>query len=120
GRFLKPAVTLANPEALLDPALNARLGGALVGSGVRRFAGNLGLALAGYNAGEDVALAWWKKFAGQEFAVFAEEMTIQETRGYVQRVLRTYGIYRWLYAGALPVLPVAEALPPRPGAATSG
>jgi soluble lytic murein transglycosylase len=116
GRFLKPTVTLPSPEALLDPALNARLGGALVGSGMRRFAGNLGLALASYNAGEDVASAWWKKLGGQEFAVFAEEMTIQETRGYVQRVLRTYGIYRWLYAGSLPVLPVGEALPPRPGA----
>ena len=45
--------------------------------------------------------------------VMAEEMTIQETRGYVKRVLRTYGIYRWLYDNAAPTLPVALNLPKR-------
>jgi hypothetical protein len=41
---------------------------------------------------------------GQPFDVFAEEVGNQETRGYVKRVLRTYGIYRWLYAGEPPML----------------
>ena len=111
GKFLSPPVSIKLPEQLLEPALNARLGGALLASLLKHYANNLGLALAGYNAGEPVASAWWKHFAGQDFALYAEEMTIQETRGYVKRVLRTYGIYRWLYASALPSLPVEPSLP---------
>lgn len=113
GKRLVPPVSIKEPEQLLEPALNARLGGALLASLMKRFSGNLGLSLAGYNAGEEVSGAWWKRFAGQDFALFAEEMTIQETRGYVKRVLRTFGIYRWLYAAALPNLPVETTLPPQ-------
>ena len=40
--------------------------------------------------------------------VFAEELTIRETRRYVKRVLKTYGIYRWLYSGASPQLPIGK------------
>lgn len=104
GRFLKPPVRLREADELLEPGLNARLGAALVGAEARKFQGNLGLALAAYNAGDETALSWSKKFAGQDFEIFAEEISIQETRGYVQRVLKTFGIYRWLYAGAAPVL----------------
>lgn len=114
GRRLVPPVRVASIDALLDPALNVRLGGALIGSMVRHYAGNLGLALAAYNAGDEVAGTWWKRFAAQDFAIFAEEMTIQETRGYVKRVLRTYGVYRWLYSSALPTLPVEPVLPAKP------
>jgi soluble lytic murein transglycosylase-like protein len=39
--------------------------------------------------------------------VLGEEIPIQETRGYVKRVLRTYGVYRWLYRGETPALPLA-------------
>ncbi|KAK1548529.1 hypothetical protein Q3G72_026493 [Acer saccharum] len=104
GRFLKPPVKLHQADELLEPGLNARLGAALIGAEVRKFQGNLGLALAAYNAGDETASAWSKKFSGQEFEVFAEEISIQETRGYVQRVLKTFGIYRWLYTGAAPIL----------------
>jgi hypothetical protein len=38
-------------------------------------------------------------------------ITVRETRGYVKRVLKTFGIYRWIYASAPPMLPVDE-LPP--------
>ena len=113
GKRLIPPVRVSGLDALLNPVLNARLGGAWVSGMVRHFAGSLPLALAAYNAGNQVADTWWKRFAGQEFAVFAEEVTIQETRGYVKRVLRTYGIYRWLYSAALPTLPIDATLPER-------
>ncbi|RYF11204.1 MAG: hypothetical protein EOO40_03745 [Deltaproteobacteria bacterium] len=98
-------------EELLEPRLNARLGGALVGAEAKKFSGHLALALAAYNAGDETTSAWAKKYAGQDFDIFAEEIGIQETRGYVQRVLKTFGIYRWLYAGAPPVLAAAPVLP---------
>ncbi|MBI3179279.1 MAG: transglycosylase SLT domain-containing protein, partial [Deltaproteobacteria bacterium] len=113
GKLLTPPVEVPAAEALLDPRVNARLGAALLGSQVRKFGGNLGLALGAYNAGDDTALVWWKRHAGAPFDVFAEEITIKETRGYVKRVLTTFGIYRWLYAGATPTLPIEETLPAR-------
>ena len=115
---MKPAIALKRPEELLDPALNARLGGALIASMLQRLRGHLGLGLAAYNAGDEVAMTWWKRYQGQDFAIYAEEVTIQETRDYIKRVLRTFGIYRWLYAAALPVLPVDAQLPIRSGQET--
>jgi soluble lytic murein transglycosylase len=113
GKLLSPPVEVHTGEELLEPALSARLGGALLGSLVKRYKGNAGLALAGYNASEATADAWWSRHAGESFDVFEEEITIKETRGYVARVLKTWGIYRWMYANEPPVLPVNEHLPSR-------
>ena len=117
GRSLKPPVLVHSLDQLLEPYVNARLGGALLGFYGRRLAGSWPLALASYNGGHDVARAWWKRFGGGELAVFGEEMTVRETRMYVQRVLQTLGIYRWLYAGLPPTLAAPPRLPPfAPGA----
>ena len=116
AQLLKPPPKLARAEDLLDPHLNARLGGALLAQLMRKLGGSPALALAGYNAGEEVASTWWSRFQGGDFDVFAEEMTIKETRGYVKRVLRTYGIYRWMYTGAPPTIPVELTLPARAAA----
>ncbi len=113
GRMVKPAINLTRAEELLDPALNARLGGVMMASLLKRFKGNPALALAAYNAGIDVAAAWWKRHEKDDIDVLGEEMTIQETRGYVKRVLKTYGIYRWLYGGQPPALPIGLTLPAR-------
>ena len=82
---------------------------------MRKFDGNVALALAAYNAGDDVAMTWWRRHQGQRFDIFAEEMTIKETRGYVARVLKSFGIYRWLYEGKPPLLPIEATLPPYRG-----
>lgn len=116
AQLLKPAPKLTRAEDLLDPHLNARLGGALLAQLMRKLGGSPALALAGYNAGEEVASTWWSRFQGGDFDVFAEEMTIKETRGYVKRVLRTYGVYRWMYTGAPPTIPVELTLPVRSAA----
>ena len=109
GKLLKPKVTVTRAEDLLDPTLNARLGGAFLASLIKRYDGNTALALAAYNAGTDAATAWWKRVGQDGLDVLGEEISIQETRGYVKRVLRTYGIYRWLYDGELPALPLSIA-----------
>lgn len=111
GKMLSPPVTITEGEQLLEPTLSARLGAALLGDLKRKF-GHLGLVLAAYNAGEGVAHTWWKRHQKEPFDVFAEAMTIRETRGYVARVLRTYGIYKWLYGNAAARLPVQNTLPP--------
>lgn len=118
GRLLTPNVTITRAEELLEPKLNARLGGALLGYLLERYDGHPALALAAYNAGESVASTWWKRHSGHDLDYFAEAMTIKETRGYVKRVLRTHGIYRWLYADQAPVLPITSAIPTHQTVAT--
>jgi soluble lytic murein transglycosylase len=112
GKLLDPVVELTEAEELLEPHLNAKLGGALLGHLLHKFDGSEPLALAAYNAGDRVAVIWKKRHAEDPFDVFAEEMTIRETRGYVKRVLRTFGIYRWLYGGTAPVLATRLGMPP--------
>lgn len=111
GKLLTPQVKINRASELFDPVLNARLGGAFMASLISRFQGSTGLALCGYNAALRTANTWWKRHAGDAFDVFAEELTIKETRKYVKRVHQTWGIYRWLYQGASPAL----ATDPIPG-----
>ena len=69
------------------------------------------MSLAAYNAGENYADTLWKRHSRQDIDVFAEEISIRETRGYVKRVLRTFGIYRWLYDGQAPTFVSKLSLP---------
>ena len=112
AKRLKPAIKITSTHQLLEPQLNAHLGGALMGSLLKRYKGHKGLSLAAYNASVRVGNIWWKRHEKDEFDVFAEELTIRETRHYVKRVLTTYGIYRWLYGKQSPKLPVNAQLPP--------
>jgi len=108
------------PDAsdLADPALNIRLGAVHVGDLLRRFAGSAPLAVAAYNAGDTPVRGWWTSRASMPLDEFVEEIPIQETRGYVKRVLRTYAAYRFLYGrpGERPVR-LPERLPPPPASA---
>jgi soluble lytic murein transglycosylase len=109
GKLLMPAVKVSRADDLLEPRLNARLGAALLASLIKRYRGSIALALGAYNSGPDSANAWWKRVGAEGLDVLGEEISIQETRGYVKRVLRTYGIYRWLYDRELPGLAIAIA-----------
>lgn len=110
-------LSLPAPSAhdLTDPRLNIRLGAHHLGDLLMRFGGSVPLALAAYNAGEGNARAWWRSRASMPLDEFVEEIPIQETRGYVKRVLRSYAAYRMLYGrdGERPVR-LAQPLPPAP------
>jgi len=84
------------PRALMDPELSLRYGSAYLGRVLQRFGGDVVLALAAYNAGPAAA----RRFARQRRTdpdLFIERIPFPETRAYIQRVLESYGIYRWLY-----------------------
>jgi soluble lytic murein transglycosylase len=82
---------------LTDPSLNIRLGSRYLGGLLRRFDGSVPLALAAYNAGGGAVSRWLDQRHGLEIDEFVEEIPIEETRGYVKRVLRSYAAYRLLY-----------------------
>jgi soluble lytic murein transglycosylase len=102
---------------LMDGRLSIRLGAAHLGGVLRRFGGSAPLAVAAYNAGEAAVRAWVRERGGLPLDEFVEEIPVQETRGYVKRVLRSYAAYRLLYGGPgeMPVV-LSQRLPP-PGPA---
>ena len=93
---------LAKPSraSLTDASLNIRLGSRYLGELVRRFDGSVALALAAYNAGGGAVSRWLEQRRGLELDEFVEEIPVEETRGYVKRVLRSYAAYRLLYGQA--------------------
>ncbi len=97
---------------LTNAALNIRLGAVHLGDLLRRFGGSAPLAVAAYNAGETPVRAWWRARSALALDEFVEEIPLQETRGYVKRVLRSYAAYRLLYgAPTEDALRLGQALP---------
>lgn len=82
---------------LTHASLNIRLGARYLGELIRRFDGSVALALAAYNAGGGAVSRWLDQRRGLEIDEFVEEIPVEETRGYVKRVLRSYAAYRLLY-----------------------
>ncbi len=83
--------------SLSDASVNIRLGSRYLAELVRRFDGRVPLAVAAYNAGPGAVNRWLDQRPGLELDEFVEEIPIEETRGYVKRVLRSYATYRLLY-----------------------
>jgi len=99
---------------LMRPEVNLQLGAIYLGELLRRFDGNSALALASYNAGENAVEGWLKARGKLPLDEFVEEIPIQETRGYVKRVLRSYAAYRLLYGSPSDRAPLlAQELPER-------
>jgi soluble lytic murein transglycosylase len=86
-----------NTLMLFQPALNLQLGTYYLRWLVDSLDGNWEAALASYNAGKTRAVAWmsWADF--REPAEFIETIPFNETRNYVQIVLRNADMYRRLY-----------------------
>lgn len=88
-----------DPETLFDAQVNVRLGIRFLGQLVERFGNKGTYLLISYNAGPHVLEKWLKRFKHiQDEDVFIESIPYPETRGYVKRVMRNYGIYHRLYA----------------------
>jgi soluble lytic murein transglycosylase len=97
---------------LMKPPVAIRLGASYFGGLLRRYDGSEALALAAYNAGDVPVKSWLRQRGALALDAFVEEIPVQETRGYVKRVLRSYAAYRLLYgaAGERQVL-LGQALP---------
>jgi soluble lytic murein transglycosylase len=84
-----------NPERLVDPEVNIRLGSWYLGHLARKFDGRLIPTIASYNAGPDAVSAWIKKRPPKNDAwdEFIESIPYSETRAYTKRVVRSYTEY---------------------------
>lgn len=84
---------------LFEPEVNLRLGTYYIRMLLNSFSGKWEQTLASYNGGRTRVLRWeeWGNF--NEPAEFVETIPIQETRDYVQIVMRNAVLYRQLYQG---------------------
>lgn len=81
--------------SLLIPAVNIPLGSEFLKYLVDRAAGQIPLAVAGYNAGP-AAVRRWLPESPMETDVWAENIPFNETRTYVQRVAWHALVFGWL------------------------
>jgi soluble lytic murein transglycosylase len=56
---------------------------------------------ASYNGGEDNVARWVKRAKHKDGGVFTSEIGFDETKGYVQKVMANYRVYRQLYTADL-------------------
>jgi peptidoglycan lytic transglycosylase len=84
-------------RVLFQPAANLKIGSTILRSMLDKNNGNLEATLAGYNAGPARAAEWLTWNTYREPAEFVETIPYNETREYVQAVLRNADIYRRLY-----------------------
>jgi soluble lytic murein transglycosylase len=104
-RLARPLGLPSDPAALRTPDINLRLGALYVASLIRRYDPNPSLVPAAYNAGERAVDRWLRERSAHTLDEFIEEIPYEETRRYSRRVLQTWGIYRFLDEGTLPIWP---------------
>ena len=79
--------------SLFNPSRNTRLGAEYISALLRRFENNLVFAVAAYNAGPEAVERWRRDRPDLELDAWVEEIPVEETRGYVKRVLGSYAAY---------------------------
>jgi soluble lytic murein transglycosylase len=99
GRELgrKDGVAVTSTAMLLNPALSIQLGTLYFKGQLGAWNGNLPQTLAAYNAGPGRLKQWLAWMTFNEPAEFIESIPFNETREYVQAVLRNADMYRALY-----------------------
>ena len=84
-------------ESITDIPLNLKLGAIYLKRLLKYFDNNAVFALASYNGGIGNVRRWRKK-NNKDLDHFIESITFPETRFYVKKVLRSYNIYKFIYA----------------------
>ncbi len=90
-------VRLGSAAPLETPEVNVQLGTLHLADLIRDNGGNLHLALAAYNAGQQQVRRWQDRFGMADEEEFTENIPYTETRNYVKRVLGSYQRYATLY-----------------------
>jgi soluble lytic murein transglycosylase len=84
---------------LLNPGINIKLGTQYLRVQLDNWGGNWFQTLAAYNAGPNRVREWVTGSTYREPAEFVESIPFNETREYVQAVLRNVDLYKEIYSG---------------------
>ena len=86
---------------LYQPDTSIMLGAEYIEHLTSMFPGMLEPVAASYNGGEDNVARWLKRAKRKDPGVFTSEVGFDETKGYVQKVMSNYRVYRTLYTADL-------------------
>ncbi len=81
-------------DLLFSPSTNIKMGSYYLGSLLRRYQGNLVMALAAYNAGPHRVDRWKQIYPTGDDDLFMENLAFEQTRVYVRTCLKYYWVYR--------------------------
>jgi soluble lytic murein transglycosylase len=101
-----------SPRMLFDPTTNIHLGTYYIRHLLNSLEGNWHEALAAYNGGRTRVIKWRTFAQYREPAEFIETIPFDETRGYVQAVLRNAAVYKQLYEGKPAEIAYPDPPPP--------
>jgi len=105
----RAGMTYSQQRLTTDAGYNATLGAAFLGEQLGRFNGSYVLTFAGYNAGPRRAEQWIARYGdprGKNIDTvvdWIERIPFTETRGYVQRVMENYQVYKMRLSGSFDV-----------------
>lgn len=107
GRMVgrQEGIPVMSVRSLLNPTVNIPLGTQYLRSQLDHWGGDWAETLAAYNAGPGRVKQWltWANY--REPAEFVESIPFNETREYVQAVLRNADMYRTIYGEKHPAAP---------------
>lgn len=86
-----------NKNMLLDPEENIKIGTTYFSILLDRYDGNIGIALAAYNAGIGKVDSWINDGIIKKDGQDLENIPYKETNNYVRKILRDYKIYQEIY-----------------------
>jgi soluble lytic murein transglycosylase len=103
-------------EGLFDPDVAIPLGAARLRDLLDHYDGQLGLALAAYNAGTVPVARWLPGVRHMDADIWVENIPFNETRAYVQHIVEHIVAFAWVRDAQLPrlsaLLPPVQSLPP--------
>jgi soluble lytic murein transglycosylase len=85
-----------DPCMMFDYRTNIRFGMWYLAKLMKHFKGFIPFAVAAYNAGERKVDIWIKRLSRLRLDEFLEQIPFRQTRFYVKRVLKSYGLYRMI------------------------
>lgn len=120
GRMLgkQQGILVTRPAMLFSPALNIELGTRYLRAQLDTWSGDWYRTLAAYNAGPSRVRQWTSGANFREPLEFVENIPFDETREYVQAVLRNADMYKELYSGKAPPPDIVPAAAPAKKPAT--
>ena len=86
---------------LYQPETSITVGAEYLQHLTKLFPGMLEPVAASYNGGEDNVARWLERAKRKDPGVFTAEVGFEETKGYVQKVMANYRVYRRLYTADL-------------------
>lgn len=92
-------LTLDDPDDLLDPKTNLKVGSAYLGTLLQHFDGSQAMATAAYNAGENRVDTWRPGDGTLAADVWIDTIPFSETRNYVRKVMAQTVMFDWRLNG---------------------